>query len=117
MNFQALKWMIKSLTTNFNCSECKSTVTEEHVEIVWAAWNTINLDIGCSKCGKHTMIKSEVLSVDLKWKLTKEQIKGLKWKLNIKRNTGVQIKDEQIVELNKNLKKEELNVSDLLWSE
>ena len=72
MNFQALKWMITSLTSNFNCKECSSKVSEENVEIVWAAWNTINLDVTCPQCWKHSMIKSEVLSVDLTWKITKE---------------------------------------------
>ena len=121
MNFQSLKWMIDSLIKSYKCPECESWVDDSCIDIIWAAWTTINIDIECSKCGKHSMVKTEVLAIDLskKW-ISADNIEKLKqsllswnWKII---STSSTIKDEEIVELNKDLKKNKFNVSDLLWN-
>lgn len=118
MNFQSLKWMIDSLVKTFKCPECNSEVQDNNVDIMWVAWNTINIDILCGKCWKHSMVKTEVLTIHLTDRgISSENIQKLKdslmnWKIKI----GSKIKDEEIKWLNNELKKEEFNVSDLFWA-
>ncbi len=125
MNFKALKGMIDSLVKTYKCPECSETVNDNNVDVIGAAGTTINIDIECPSCGKHSMIKSEVMSVDLsnmnmsadKVQQLKSSLEGLKW--NVKAsviwdlpNNG--IKDDEIVDLNTDLKKSALSVDDLL---
>lgn len=121
MNYQSLKWMIESIINSYKCPECKNMINENNIEIIWAAWNTVNIDIWCLNCWKHSMIKTEVLSIDLtnKW-LSQESINKLRQNLlNLKPNTWFKkskiINDEEIVNLNKNMKKQSFQVSDLFW--
>jgi len=116
MNYKALKWMIDNLTKTYNCPECNWEVDEAWVDIIWAAGTTINIDIECPNCGKHSMIKSEVITLDLS---NIQNIAWLQWTLEwvIQKNTAVDpknlIKDKQIVDLNKDLKKTNFLVEDL----
>jgi len=116
MNYKALKWMIDNLTSTYTCPECSSNVEEGNVDIIWAAWTTINIDIECSNCGKHSMIKSEIITLDLS---NIQNIPWLQWTFEwvTSRHNLIDpkkiIKDEQIVELNKDLRKTNLWVEDL----
>ncbi len=125
MNYKALKWMIESVVNSYKCPECTSEVDENNVDVIWAAGSTINIDITCPSCWKHSMIKSEVMSVDLsnmnitpeKLEQLKQGLGNLKW--NVKAsivwwNTLNTIKDEEIVDLNEDLRKSALSVDDLL---
>ena len=135
MNFQALKWMINSLVQTYSCPECNSGVWEDSIEIMWTAWQNINIDIECPKCQKHSMIRAQMLALeipiqDIKIKqesINSEKIKELqnkldeiekfKWhiedmKTNPKDKTHL-IKDSQIIELNKNLKSNNISMSEL----
>jgi hypothetical protein len=120
MNYLSLKWMIESIIKSYKCPECSGEINESNIDIIWAAWSTINIDIECYWCGKHSMIKTEVLSLDLsnKW-LSQENIEKIKKSLiSLNNNIALnlpKIKDEEIVGLNKDLKKESLKVSELLW--
>ena len=120
MNYQSLKWMIESLIKSYKCPECLSWINDVNIDIIWAAWTTLNIDIECAKCLKHSIVKTEVLSINLSnrglsedniMKLKKSLLSNNWWKISKK----LIIKDEEIVDLNKNLKKNKLNVSDLLW--
>ncbi len=119
MNFQSIKWMIESLIKNYKCPECWDSINDTNVDIMWAAGSTINIDIECFKCWKHSMIKTEVLAINItnQW-ISKENIKKLRNTLsnnNVKNKIKEKnINDEEIVWLNKDLKKWKLNVSDLL---
>jgi len=135
MNFQALKWMVDSLVQTFNCPECSSTVSEKSIEIMWTAGENINIDIECPKCKKHSMIRAQMLSIELPIqdiKIKAEEInsqitKSMQKKLNeigkfkwhiedMKSNSENKnhlIKDSQIVELNKNLKSNNISMSEL----
>ncbi len=119
MNYEALKLLIKSLVTNFKCTNCESSITEKEINLNWIEWQKIILDISCPNCDKKIIIKSEVMSVDLtKMNLSKEQIVMLKNTIetnNINKIVDSQylINDKLIVELNKDLRKDNLNVSDL----
>jgi len=120
MNYQSLKWMIESIINSYKCPECKTQVNESNIDIIWAAWSTINIDIECYGCWKHSMIKTEVLSLNLtnNWLLSDNIEKLKKTLLNLNPNiitNNTIIKDEEIVDLNRNLKKKSLNVSELLW--
>ena len=118
MNFQSLKWMIESVVSSYKCPECNSWVNDSNVDIIWAAWTTINIDIECSNCWKHSMIKTEVLHLDLTKNISQENIAKLKESLlnsNWKLINNPTIKDDEIIWLNKDLRKRWLNVSDLFW--
>ena len=108
MNYQALKSMIESLIKSYKCNECGSNITEENIDIVWAAWNNVNIDIECPNCKKHAMVKSQVMQIDI------NNIKWLKNSLlNLKNKIETPIKDEEMIKLSKDLKNRNLNVKDL----
>ena len=124
MNFQTLKWMIESLVKSYKCPMCMSEVDESDVSIIWAAWNTVNIDVTCGSCSKHSMVKIEVMWIDLtKHDAPADMLKELKSRFkNMQPNAEIMsgemslenpIKDENIVDLNKNLKSENLSVEDL----
>lgn len=123
MNYEALKLLISSLVTNFKCTNCTSNVTEKDISLLGIEWQKIVLDIKCPSCDKKTLIKSEVVSVDLtKMNLSREQISLLKNKIETTNaakivNSQTNINDKFIVDLNRDLKKENLNVSDLFAAE
>ncbi len=114
--------MIDSLTQTYKCPECQARVNDYNIDIMWAAWTTINIDIACEWCGKHAMIKTEVLSIDLRNKnfspqdieKLKHTLTGKTWKVVW---TQTPIKDAQILDLNKDLRKNKLDVSDLFWTD
>lgn len=119
MNYEALKLLIKSLVWNFRCVTCSWSIEEKDIFLMSIEWQKIVLEVLCPSCSKKSIIKSEVMSVDLtKSSLSKEQIVMLK--NTIENNNGLKIRNSQntindnlIVELNKDLKKEKLNVMDL----
>ena len=140
MNFKALKWMIDSLVKTYKCPECGNEVNDNNVDVIGAAGTTINIDVECPGCGKHSMIKSEVMSLDLtNQNITPDKLQQIKETLgklngNIKaefiddtneesiklaeaKKQEKSIKDKEIVNLNSELKQEELNVEDLLWDD
>lgn len=118
MNFKGLKSMIQNLVSSYTCPDCWSNTKEENIDIMWAAGTTINIDIECSECGKHSLLKTEVLSLDAsKISFWEKEIQLLR---SLLQQNGVQkswndhkMKDEEIVNLDKELKKENLNISDL----
>lgn len=126
MNLDALNWLVNSIISTFKCSECSSLVISKDINIKNINWNSILLDIICPSCSKSSLVKSEVVSLDLtKMNLSDKQIELLKnW--IIKKNTNkinsnfweskTVLNDWIIVELNKDLKKEKLSVSDLFSS-
>lgn len=130
MNYQALRWLIDNLVQSYKCPECWNWVVEANIDIIWAAWNTINVDVECSKCQKHSMIKSEVLSINL-WEFKqakdtllklKNNLENIKSNLDLSKNVSYKkpldlkmIKDEEIVDLNSKLKTKDFKVEDLFW--
>lgn len=124
MNYQALKWMLESIVKTYKCPACGAEISENNVDIVWAAWTTVNIDIECAKCQKHSMIKAEMTQINL-WEvnLSKDWLVWLKNTLekikdNLKQiNNPNKIKDEEIINLSKDLKKDNLNISELFSQE
>ena len=120
MNFWALKWLVDNVVANYKCPECNSDINDNNIDVIWAAWNTVNIDIECSNCWKHSMIKSEVMTFDLskmpipkdKMEILRNELWKLKWKI-ASNNKQKLIKDEEIVILNKDFKRNDFNVSDL----
>jgi len=107
MNYKALNSMIKNLINWYKCPECQSKIESTDIDIVWAAWTTVNLDILCKKCNRHSMIKSQIIHINL------EQIKSIK--NEIISDTKRSIQDNQIIKLSKDLKNKQVNVSDIIW--
>ncbi len=104
MNYQVLKSMIDNLIQSYRCNECNNTISEKDIDIIWAAWNSVNIDVFCPNCKRHAMIKSQVLQMD---------ITNLFWLKNNSLNFNNPIKDKEMIELSKELKNKNLNVKDL----
>ena len=112
MIFEAMKWLVEWLVTGYRC-ECNSEVWERDIDIVWAAGNTVTFDIGCPKCGKHWMVKSQLLMMDMNWLAeVKHSIEGIKEKL-VWKSQDSKISDVEITSLSRDLKEKQINVSDL----
>ena len=112
MIYEAMKGLVEWLVTSYKC-ECGSNVWEKNIDIVWAAWNTVNFDIICPNCEKHWMVKSQIVMLDSNWlneiQHAVENIKEKLWQ-DIKTK---QISDTEIVNLWKDLNNKQINVSDL----
>jgi len=65
MNYKNLKSMLESLIQSYKCPACNASVEESQVDIIGAAGTTINIDIACPKCKKHSMIKAEIAQIDM----------------------------------------------------
>lgn len=130
MNYQMLKTLLDSLVVNFKCPECQGSVKENNIELVGAAGTSVNLDISCPNCQKHTFVKAEVSQVNLGniVDLKPENIEEFKHKLAEKlthinlgqkdmhetQNIEAHINDEEILELRDVLKHEHIDVKDIL---
>lgn len=124
MNYKTLKWMLESLVKVYKCPMCNAEVSENAVDIVGAAWNTVNIDIECENCKKHSMIKAEINNVNIipinvweNWiEWLKKSLEDIKWQIaqNTRTNSNTnKITDTEIIDLNKKLKSNDLNAQDL----
>lgn len=132
MNFQALKWMVDSLVQTFTCPKCNSKVDDNCVDVMWTAGQNINIDIICPKCQKHSIIRWQMLALEIpiqdvkittnnKWNIEemKAKLNNIeKYKDNVENiklteKKSTLIKDSQIVELNKNLKSNNISMEEL----
>lgn len=118
MNYKALKWVIDWLINSHKCPNCNSSINESSIDIIWAAWSTINIDISCPSCDKHSMVKAEIAQIDVSnlkvndiknWNIKKQIINQLKWWSKNKN-----LKESDISELTNKLKKTNINIWDLL---
>ena len=66
MNFGMLKNMVENLVSAYKCPFCGGkNMSEQHIDIVGAAGNTVNIDMHCPSCNKHFMAKTEMVQMDL----------------------------------------------------
>lgn len=112
MNFEALNWLINSILRSHKCGFCKNKPKKEDINIKNINWSEVFLEINCPKCQKTSYIKTEVMEIDLKKYLTENQLNELKWKIFSKKSNN-KISKGEISKLTQDLKKENLNVSDL----
>ena len=108
MNYILLKNIIDNVVQNFICPSCQTPVSEQDLEIVWAAGNTVNVNVKCSACQRNAMIKTEVAHVDIHniWHMNlpdalKNALQNQKNMENVRKS---QVTDEDIIDLNKRLK-------------
>lgn len=141
MNYQVLKAMMENLVKTYKCPFCNSEVSENNVDIVWAAGSTLNIWVNCPKCHKNSIVKAEVAQIWSGWEMTPENIEQLKKWLNTLKDKlkaqfpgivdiwyGIenisqknksnwlwkQILDKDIIELDKKIKnKKEIYIEDL----
>lgn len=132
MNFQAIKWMVDSLVETFSCPECNSRVDDSCVDVMWTAGQNINVDVICNKCSKHTIIRAQMLALEIPiqdikmksnniWKIEEmqakldniEKNKGHIENMKVTKSKSTLIKDSQIIELNKNLKSNNISMEEL----
>ena len=130
MNFWMLKNMVENLVKGYKCPFCNGKdIAEKNIDIIGAAWNTVNIDMHCPSCDKHFMAKTEVVHMELgnvtadKLAQIQKSLMALKWKLggNIEIESEVvpekKILDENIVNLRKDMAGNDFKVSDLLGEE
>lgn len=124
MNYQVFKSMLDVLVKTYKCPFCQADVWENNIEIVWAAGTTMNIDVACPECKKHSIVKAEVAHIDAKMmnfnpNSSLEDIKSnlssiLKKDLEIDQNKSKNsIKDKDIVSLSKDLQLEDIKIEDL----
>lgn len=113
MNFEALNWLINSILDWYLCPHCWAKVDKRSISIKSIDWNSVTLDIFCKVCKKNSIIKSEIVSIDLTKYLNEHQLGILKNTLDKEKIKTENISDSEIVRLDKDLKKENVNVSDL----
>lgn len=111
MNFEALNWLVNSILNWFSCWNCWWKAKKENLNIKSIDQNSAVIEIICEKCWKDTVIKSEVMAVDLTKFLTNEQIKEVKQ--SFLKKWLENISDEEIEKLWKDLKKTKINAKDL----
>lgn len=123
MNFGMLKNMVQNILTTYKCPFCATTdISEQNIDIVGAAGNTVNIDLHCPKCRKHFMIKTEIVHMEL-WNIPQEKLKQIQQSLEaIKGKMGWEwaldteiegVKEEDILKLRWTLKNKEMSVEDL----
>jgi hypothetical protein len=136
MNFWMLKNMVDNLVSQYSCPFCSGKeISEQHIDIVGAAGNTVNIDMHCPACEKHFMVKTEVIQMELwnmdsaKLEQIQQSLMALKGKLggniDIEPSVGSpkaakqsqketqKIKEENILWLHKELKKDGFSAQDL----
>lgn len=119
MNYNVFKTLVDVLVKTYKCPNCQADINENSIDIVGAAGATINVDIWCPSCKQHSIIKAEATQVNANimdfW--TNPSMESIKKSLSslITKNKKVEnpIKDEDIVNLNKDFKNPELTIEDL----
>lgn len=134
MNFGMLKNMVENLVSSYKCPFCGSkNISEQHIDIVGAAGNTVNIDMHCPSCNKHFMAKTELVQMDFgnigseKLAQIQKSLLALKWKLwgnldieiqkmsqDLKKGT---ILDHHIMDLQKWMQSPDFSVMDLFSDE
>ena len=128
MNFSMLKSMVENLVKWYKCPSCSGKdISEQNIDIVGAAGNTVNIDMHCPNCDKHFMAKTEVMQMELgnisadKLAKIQKSLSALKGKLwwDIELESTIlpekKILDENIVDLKKWMEqKKNFSVNDLL---
>jgi len=103
MRFESIETLINSVLATYRCPECESQTNKNNIEILWIAWTSVNLDIICPKCHTHSLFASQMLQMNINLDKFKNTLNK-----NLKK-----ISDQEIVSLNKDLKKDKINVEDL----
>ena len=127
MNFWMLKNMVENLVKGYKCPFCSGKdISEQNIDIIGAAGNTVNIDMHCPNCDKHFMAKTEVMQMELgnvtadKLAQIQKSLMALKGKLwwNIEIKSDIipekKILDENIMDLKKGMAGKDFTVDDLL---
>lgn len=107
MNYIILKWIIDATIANFRCKDCWSQISEWNINILWSAWNSVNLEVVCPKCKTQWVIKAEIWLVNSN--INPETLSNLKNSISQIQSTNItknedSIKDKDILDLRNNLK-------------
>ncbi len=115
MNYLTLKNLLETITKTYKCPWCQSGIDESNIDIMWTAWNTINIDLECKKCWKHSIMRADINYVEEK-KLNKDFLDKIKQSLNEiknKKNPKNKLKDNDISELNKKIRTKNIDIKKL----
>lgn len=116
MNYQVLTNIVESIIWNFRCPECWHEAHREDLEILWTAWWSLNAEINCKKCGKHSFLRAEFNTMPIVnlWTIPKEQIENIKNKIAEEKSKN-KINEKEILDLRNTLNSSEnINISDFL---
>lgn len=115
MNYKILLNIVDSIIWHFKCPDCSSSIDKDDLEILWTSWWSLNAEVICKKCSRHTYIKAELnkFPVFNNWLINKEQVEIIKNKIEQEKSKN-KIDDEQILSLRETLlKNENLSVWDI----
>lgn len=123
MNYQFVKSIIDSIVQNFVCQQCFWKVQDSHLELVSAVGTSIHMNVVCPHCGKSSVVKAEINSIDL-WNIAPDgsnlsEVKQKLWeKLSQMQHhqgetTSPKINEKEITDVRKKLKYENISVSEL----
>lgn len=124
MNYQMLKSILDSIVMNFRCQDCTGSVEDKNLEMISASGTSLNLNVVCPHCGKSTLVKAEVNSVDLGsiapdgsnlWEV-KEKLANHIHSMKKQLQTQVSwpaINEKEIMDMRKKLRNENLWVNEL----
>ena len=123
MNYNVFKTLVDVLIKTYKCPNCQAEMNENSIDIVGAAWTTITVEIWCPSWKQHRMIKPEATQVNVNtmnfWANPNiDSIKkGLTDLLSNKNKISNEnaIKDNDIINLNREFKNPEITISDLFW--
>lgn len=122
--------MVENLVSTYKCPFCGSQdISEKDIDIVWAAGNTVNIDMHCPSCKKHFMAKTEVVQMELgnipahKVEKLQKSLMALKGKLwgdieiqaDLPKDSNA-INDEEIMKIREDMNKKDFNLEDLFWN-
>ncbi len=60
MNYLVLKNIIETTITNFKCKNCNAWISESNINVLWVAWNSVNLEVICPQCKAQWVVKAEI---------------------------------------------------------
>ncbi|MDD2891799.1 MAG: hypothetical protein PHQ95_02435 [Candidatus Gracilibacteria bacterium] len=113
MNYFIIKNIVETTLQHFACKECGAKATEQNIQIIGTAGNSLNMEVICPECQTSGIIKAEmnIMGVNTSPAQFAEQLKKT---VGDKRKQEA-IKDADIIKVREDLQKTH-SVSDLFNS-
>lgn len=109
MNYLIIKNIIETTLAHFICKDCGEKASEQDVQILGTAGNSLNMEIICPKCRATGVIKAEMNVVsNIQDPAVRENMKKMVEELKKSQS----IKDEDILRVREDLK-QAVSVQDL----
>lgn len=126
MQYTFLRGVIESTLSNFVCPHCQSKADEQWIFLTWMTSQWVDINIHCASCHTNTLLHAEVNMIAnemmnsehgknfIKEFLQKWWNMNIEWQQNLLLKNENSIKDEDIINMYKNLKNAH-SIEDILW--